>query len=130
MSHQINLQRDITAHTDNAIQGTRVKVTVTSATGLSPNIFVYREIPLNPNDVTKVAQFDHVASPSDLEDFPEDAPVSGSDPSWFRLNEVDVIVRSRTIADEFWGALLQDVTDLKSTLDRLDTFDDQDTFTI
>lgn len=130
MSHQINLQRDITAHTDNAIQGTRVKVTVTSATGLSPKIFVYREIPLNPNDVTKVAQFDHVASPSDLEDFPEDAPVSGSDPSWFRLNEVDVIVRSRTIADEFWGALLQDVTDLKSTLDRLDTFDDQDTFTI
>jgi hypothetical protein len=130
MSYQIDLQRDITAHTSNAVHGTRIKITVTGASGLSPKIFVYREIPLNPNDETKVAQFDHVASPSDLEDFPEDAPVSGSDPPWFRLNVVDVIVRSRTIAEEFWVALFQDVTELKNTLERLDTFDDQTTFIV
>ncbi len=130
MSHSISLHRDVTGHVDGTIQGTRIKITVTSATGLSPKLFVYREVPLNPNDATAVAQFDHVAIPSDLEDFPEDAPTAGSDPSWFRMNVVDVVVRSRAIADELWDAILQDVTDLKTTLDRLDTFESQDDFTI
>jgi hypothetical protein len=130
MSHSISLSRDVTGHVDGTIQGTRIKITVTSTTGLSAKLFVYREVPLNPNDATAVAQFDHVASPSDLEDFPEDAPTAGSDPSWFRLNVVDVVVRSRAIADELWDAILKDVTDLKTTLDRLDTFESQDDFTI
>ena len=43
---------------------------------------------------------------------------------------MDVVVRSRAIADELWDAILQDVTDLKTTLDRLDTFESQDDFTI
>jgi len=130
MSHSISLHRDVTGHVDGTIQGTRLVVTVTSASELSEKIFVYKEVPLNPNDSTTIAQFDHVASPADLEDFPEDAPIAGSDPSWFRLNKVDVVVRSRAIADELWDAILQDVTDLKTTLDRLDTFESQDDFTI
>ena len=120
----IRLTREVTEYVAGTIQGTRIRVTATRACKMPTKIFRYREVPRNPNDATKVGAFDGVCSPSDIEDMPEDAPTPNADPSWFRLDYVDLVLRSRAEVDDLWKSLHEEVTELKTTLDLLDTFAD------
>jgi hypothetical protein len=120
----IKLTREVTAYVAGTIQGTRIKITAAAACGDMPTkIFRYREVPLNPNESTKVGAFDGVCSPADLEDMPEDTPTVNSDPSWFRLDYVDLVLRSRAEVEDLWASLYEEVGELKVTLDLLDTFE-------
>lgn len=76
--------------------------------------------PVKPGSTQQIAAFDHVCSSVDLEEYPEDEAVPNSRPAWFRLNYVDVMVRSREEAREFINSILEDVQLLKNTLDIAD----------
>jgi hypothetical protein len=100
--------------------GIRVRVEASGAVGMPNKIFAYLLQPLKPGDTERVGAFDHVCSPSDLEDYPENAPIPGYKPEWFRLDYVDLVLRARTEVYEFIKDLAADVHMLKTTLDTAD----------
>ncbi len=114
-----------------AVDGFRFTITVVSATLMPTKIFRYRLVPTKvqatadqpPTAIELKGAFDGVCSPVDLEDFPEDWPAQNARPPWYRLDTVDVIVRSRSIADQAYEAILAEVRHLVETLDLADQQD-------
>jgi hypothetical protein len=131
-SHGITLaptfQRGFVAH---AIDGFRFTLNVVSANQMPTKIFRYRLVPSQvkasasepPTAIELMGAFDGVCSPADLEDFPEDWPAQNARPPWYRLDYVDLIVRSRAIADDTYQAILGEVRHLVETLDLMDIQD-------
>lgn len=111
----------------NRIDGIRVRIQAVEATGMTTKVFAYLMSPTNPQTLAKKGVFDHVCSPVDLEEYPEDEPVANSVPAWFRLNYVDVLLRSRQEADDFIEQVFNDVRALKLTLNVQDTVETVDT---
>jgi len=107
--------------------GMRVRMEVTDAADVSRAVFAYLMIPRNPETGEEAGEFDHVCSPADLEEFPENEPNQNARPRWFRLTYVDVLVRSRTEADDFIQLVLEDLRGLKATLDVMDTLVEEGT---
>lgn len=105
----------------NQTDGIRIRFDAVEAVGISPKIFAYRMLPLNPETLERVGTFSHVCSPVDLEEYPEDAAVEGSVPPWYRLSYVDILVRSQAEADDFIATVLEDVDSLIATLNTMDT---------
>lgn len=100
--------------------GIRVRI-VTTDNALMPNkVFAYLMNPLRPGETTGTGAFDHVCSPADLEEYPEDVPYENSRPAWFRLDYVDVLLRSRAEVKAFIQDVIEDVQRLKKTLDVMD----------
>jgi len=104
----------------NDIDGIRVRMTATEANLMPTKIFAYLLQPLAPGATEQVGTFDHVCSSVDLEEYPEDAPIADVLPAWFRLDYVDVMLRSKEEVRAFVDAVLEDVQILKSTLDVAD----------
>jgi hypothetical protein len=100
--------------------GVRVRITASDANLMSEKIFAYQVLPMKPNEETKVGVFDHVCSAVDLEEYPEDEPLPTMRPAWFRLDYVDVLLRSRAEVDAFIKDVIDDVQGLKVTLDVAD----------
>jgi hypothetical protein len=100
--------------------GIRVRITAGDAALMSAKVFAYLALPLRPGETTPTGAFDHVCSPTDLEEYPEDEPTPNSRPAWFRLNYVDVLLRSRAEVKEFIRDVVEDVQRLKRTLDVMD----------
>lgn len=101
--------------------GIRVRITAQDAYLMPEKIFAYLLLPMKPGAGERVGEFSHVCSPVDLEEYPEDEPIPGHRPEWFRLNYVDVLLRSRTEVHEFIREVTADVDRLKQTLDLMDT---------
>lgn len=101
--------------------GVRVRIAVSEACGIGPNVFAYRLLPLNANTGETAGHFDHVCSPVDLAEYPEEVPHPGASPPWFRLAFVDVLLRSWAEADNFVESVLSDLRRLKATLTRVQT---------
>ena len=104
----------------NRIDGIRLRVTVTEADGMPSKIFAYQSIKMRPSTNQSVSAFDHVCSPPDLADYPEDTPLVGSQPDWFRTDFVDVLLRSEDEALRVWDLIVVDVMVLKKSLDTTD----------
>lgn len=104
----------------NQIDGIRVRIDVLCAYGMAQHIFAYRNLPTDPATGAQAGWFDHVCSPADLEEYPMTSPIPGHQPEWFRLNYVDVFLRSRVEADAFIEDVRSDVRRLKATLDIID----------
>lgn len=105
----------------NQIDGIRVRIEITSAEGLSPKIFAYLTLPMKPATLDRVGAFDHVCSPVDLEEYPEDEPLPTHSPEWFRLAYVDVHIRSVHETERFIELVLLDMQALVDTLNIMDT---------
>lgn len=116
----IHLEWSVSRYDINEIDGIRIRITATTATLMPTKIFAYQMLPVKPGGTEQVATFDHVCSSVDLEEYPEDEAILNSRPAWFRLNYVDVMVRSREEAREFINSVLEDVQLLKNTLDIAD----------
>ncbi len=101
--------------------GIRVRFDASNAVDMPVRIFAFRMLPLNPRTGEEAGHFDHVCSPVDLADYPEDAPRVGIRPEWFRLTFADLMVRSMVEVDALVTAVLEDVRRLKATLDLMDT---------
>jgi hypothetical protein len=100
--------------------GYRVRFEVVCAENMPEEIFVYREMPTNPETGERAGFFSHIASPVDLEEMPANEPRTGEVPEWFRLNYVDILLRSTAEAEAFIEDVREDVCRLKRSLDRLD----------
>lgn len=102
------------------VDGIRVRIEANEAALMPNKIFAYLMLPKRPGQTTGTGAFDHVCSPTDLEEYPEDAPTPNSRPAWFRLNYVDVLLRSRAEVKAFIRDVVDDVQRLKQTLDVMD----------
>lgn len=103
-----------------SVDGIRVRITASGAELMPNKVFAYMLVPQTPGDNEKIAAFDHVCSSADLEEFPEDEPTPGAKPGWFRLDYVDVVLRSRAEVHAFLRDTASDVYSLKKTLDLAD----------
>jgi len=63
-----------------------------------------------------VDTFEAVASPVDIEEYPEGDPNPLQDPPFYRLAEVDLISRNRALLDETWELIKSDRDELVRTL--------------
>jgi hypothetical protein len=119
-SKSVHLTWSVSRYIDNATDGIRVRIVADQAVDMPTKIFAYMLSPMKPSVGEKVANFDHVCSPVDLEEYPEDEPLPGLRPEWFRLNYVDILVRSRAEAHDFIKDVIEDVQRLKTTLNLMD----------
>jgi hypothetical protein len=104
----------------NAHDTFRVTIVASAAHELPDEIFAYRALPLQPGQTDVVAQFDHVCSPVDLQEYPEGAPDVNAVPPWFRLATLDFETRTRAQAEEFYNDVVCDVNRLIRGMDAAD----------
>lgn len=120
-ARRIRLDWSVSRYNFHGVDGVRVRIEASAAEEMSDKVFAYVLLPMMPAAGEREGAFSHVCSPTDLAEYPEDEPIAGHRPEWFRLNYIDVHLRSRYEAKR----LIQDVTDdvqrLKSTLDLMDT---------
>lgn len=119
-ARRIKLTWEVSRYYFHSIDGIRVRITATDVNLMPSKVFAYLMLPLKPGADTPVGNFDHVCSPVDLEDYPEDEPVANMRPGWFRLNYVDVLLRSRAEVEAFIHDVVEDVQRLKISLDTAD----------
>lgn len=95
-------------------------VEVVEAKGMSPKIFVYHQMPVGIEG-NSFAEFDHVATPVDLQEIPEDA--ASEIVPWYRTDKC--LVWFRSIADMRTGKQLfvDDISWLQKTFDELSRVD-------
>lgn len=117
------LQRLASRHNPGAgqVDGKRIRYQVTRADNIpgAPDgeIFAYVAEPLDPGDPTTMrAQFSHVSSTVDLEEYPLNEPRPTDDPPWFRMNYVDVKVRSLSEVDLIIRDLESDIQCMMDSL--------------
>lgn len=95
--------------------------------GMTDKIFVKQRIQnfaKNKLDDTFVA----VASPTQLEDFEEDAPAEGS--SFFRTNTIELVAYTTELLQEIVDSLIYETKKLLVDLDSMDNLKDEEVFLI
>lgn len=121
MARRIRLTWSQSYYKVNTVDGIRIRIEAVDAEEMPDKIFAYLLHPTNPATLAQAAGFDHVCSPVDLEEYPEDQPIANVRPTWFRLNYVDVLLRSQAELDQYLADIIADVKALKKTLDIMDT---------
>lgn len=109
-----------TVYKSNTIHGFRFKVEAYGGNLMPNTIFRYAREALNAREGTYRLAFDGVCSPSDIEEFPEEAPLANVYPEFCRLDYVDLVFRSQSLAEEAWVLLLEEVGALINTLNIMD----------
>jgi hypothetical protein len=117
---RVHLTWTVSRYNYNGTDGIRVRIEADSAEDMPRKIFAYLMLPLKPGEDIRAGAFDHVCSPTDLEEYPEDEPIPDHRPEFFRLDYVDVVLRSRTEVHAFVRDVAADVYQLKRTLDLMD----------
>lgn len=118
---RIKLDWSVSRYNFHGVDGVRVRIEATAAELMSPKVFAYLMMPMKPAAGEREGSFSHICSPTDLAEYPEDEPIPGHRPEWFRLNYVDVHLRSRSEAKRLIQDVTEDVQRLKVTLDLMDT---------
>ena len=93
-----------------------LRVEVLSATGIPTKIFVYHQSPSGINGNT-FSEFDHVATPVDFQEIPEDA-ASNTVP-WYRTDKVVVWFRNVSDLNLAKQMFVDDIYALQKTYDVL-----------
>ena len=104
-----------------------LKVEVVSATEIPSKIFVYHQLPAGAEGNT-FAEFDHVATPVDFQEIPEDA--ASETVPWFRTDKCTVWVRSLDDLATAKQLFVDDISGLQRTFNILtseNNFTDQTT---
>ena len=117
---RIKLTWQVSRYYAHSTDGIRVRIEASDANLMPTKVFAYQMLPIGPAEAERAGMFDHVCSPSDLEEYPEDEPLTTMRPAWFRLDYVDVLLRSRTEVDGFIRDVSADVQSLKNVLDIAD----------
>lgn len=118
---RVKLTWQISRYFFDGTDGIRVRITASDAYLMPEKIFAYTMLPMKPGATERIGAFDHICSPTDIEEYPEDDPIPNHRPEWFRLNYVDVLLRSRAEVKDFIECVVSDVQRLKETLDTVDT---------
>jgi len=124
--HSIKLTRDAQLpHNVGNMQGYKFKVTAFDAIGMPAEIFRMYEQPLDPIAQTRTPVYDGVASPTDLQNLPINAPVP---PEYhYRVSSFDVIYTAVILGDETWDSIKSDVEKLVESLAATDVLIVQET---
>jgi hypothetical protein len=117
---RVHLTWTVSRYNYNGVDGIRVRIDADAAEEMPSKIFAYLMLPMKPGENSRSGAFDHVCSPTDLEEYPEDEPIPDYRPEFFRLDYVDVVLRSRTEVHAFVRDVAEDVYKLKRTLDLMD----------
>lgn len=93
------------------IQGIKYTVTVDEAQGIPSEIFVFLKLPdpTESGDMSEGYEFQNIASPDDLEEYPVNTPAPGGNRPFFRMSAVELRFRSVTLAEDTWKAIQQDI---------------------
>jgi hypothetical protein len=105
--------------------GYRIKVTAWNACGMDDSIFRYYRKPTNPTSGTADSVFSGVCSWVDMTELPEAEPEADTNPAGFRLNYIDLVVDSETIANEIWALIQTQAQELVNTIKDGQTLEDQ-----
>ena len=98
-----------------------LRAEVVSAEGISPKIFVYHQMPKGLDGNT-FAEFDHVATPVDMQEIPEDAATDIV--PWYRTNKVTVWLRNASDLDTAKQLLVNDISWLQKAYNHLSSEND------
>lgn len=124
---RIKLTTYVSRYYASGTDGIRVRIEASDANLMPTKIFAYQLMPVSPTAAERAGMFDHVCSPSDLEEYPEDEPLPTLRPAWFRLNYVDVLLRSKEEVNGFINDVKVDVDALKAMLDVTDSLEQIET---
>lgn len=108
--------------------GMRLRIDVVRAEGMPSKIFAYREEASGPNGTVGV--FSHVCNPTNLEEYPEDAPTDPNVPQWYRLDYVDIVYDSPKEAQEAEQIIREHVQALVDELNAADQLADAGTYQV
>lgn len=98
-----------------------LKVEVVSANGIPAKIFVYHQSPAGI-DGNIFSEFDHIATPVDLQEIPEDA-ASDTVP-WYRTDKCTVWLRNASDLDNAKQLFVDDIAALQRSFDNLNREND------
>lgn len=104
-----------------------LKVEVQSATEIPSKIFVFHQSPAG-TDGNTFAEFDHVATPVDFQEIPEDAATETV--PWYRTDKCTIWCRSLDDLKTSKQLFVDDIAELQRTFNILaseDNFEDQTT---
>ena len=93
-----------------------MRVEVVGASGMSPKIFVYHQSPAGVEGNT-FAVFDHVASPVDFQEIPEDA--ASETVPWYRTSKVEAWFRNVSDMKMAKQMMMDDIALLQKNYDEL-----------
>lgn len=97
------------------IDAFRFRVVAYGAFEMPNEVFLYGKKIHNPDVGESASLFTSVCSPADLEDYP--IGDSTEIPAFFRKDSVDLVLRSKAMADEAWRVIQADVASLIRALD-------------
>lgn len=93
-----------------------LEVEVIESSGIPPKIFVYHQMPAGIDGDT-YAEFDHIATPVDFQEIPEDA--ASETVPWYRTDKCTVWVRSMSDLKTSRDLFVEDISALQKTFDML-----------
>ena len=99
-------------------QGFRLTAAASEPTNMETHIFLYQIGEPDPITGDRASRFVAVASPSDIEQYPETTP--GTDDRFYRLSSIDLIFRSSILADACWEKIASHIEELIATLKLMD----------
>jgi len=105
--------------------GYRIRVVSWNACGLDDSVFRYYRKPTNPSTGLADSYFSGVCSWPDMEELPQDEPEADTSPAGFRLNYIDLVVESQTVAQEIWALVQEEVQELITTIKDGETLEQQ-----
>jgi hypothetical protein len=118
MEHGITIKKFAQAnYVDARTQGYRIRIETSDGVNMDDKIFVYRVELLDPDTGLKKGKFSHIASPTDLEQYP---PTYNPEENWYRRDFVDLVFRSIQEGEETYLLIVQDIHELIDSLDLID----------
>jgi hypothetical protein len=127
MVRRIKLRRRVTKNVDYTTLGAyRLRIDAIESDGIEERVFVWRRDPVNPYTSEVTNTFFTVASPVDMEEYPPEEPDPYKAYPFFRRSWVDLLFRSVSQAEEAWQLIVQEVNNLITALNKLDTIELED----
>ena len=121
MAISITVRREQPIPTGDEPQGYYLKLSVTQATDMPEEIFVFQHSPEYGEDIEDM--FVNVGSPNDLAETPVGVPVDDNNP-YFRGKELILCFRSAVELEECWEYIKDDITGLVAALKSLETLEE------
>lgn len=106
----------------------RLRIVADRPVNVDPAIFVYQMLPKSPHQDEAMAVASHVASPTDMANFPINEPNPGI--PFFRLTYIDFPLNSTIECNETWERTVRNVDVLLEGLKALDALTEVSTVCI
>jgi hypothetical protein len=122
-NYKLKLKRFGVSNVQYSTMGTfRLRVEAMTMPGFTtdPNVFLLYRLPTNPYDGSAQDLYYGVASPVDMAEYPIGEPNNTTTYPFFRLNYIEVDLRSITLLDQLWEFIKKQISALLQAMDTLD----------